>query len=475
MSESGSRLVCAGCGRAIPTDSPLPFRCRAHVAQDDIDHVVAQVGPPPGAEWPTESDSNPFLRFRSLLYSWHVAHERGLTDADYVRIVRTLDNAIADIDGEGFSTTPYTEVRELATELGLANGGFWVKDETGNVSGSHKARHLMGVAIYLAVAEQTGLLSPEEAARPLAIASCGNAALAAAVVAGASNRRLRVFVPTWAEPTVVSRLRSLDADLETCERQTTAPPGDPCYLRFRRHVADGALPFSCQGPDNGLSIEGGMTLGWELVAQHAQAGAPPLDRLIIQVGGGALASACIQALRWAQALGVLDRLPAVHPVQTAASHPLARAWRRFVDGAGGRLRTAGFAPPDHDSDPAIAAWLQRNHDRPEIAAEMRHAKRHRSRYMWPVEGPLTSVASSILDDETYDWMEIVRGMIETGGWPLVVDEEALLHANDRGQGATGIPVDATGTAGLAGALLLHAAGELRDAEQIAVLFTGVQR
>jgi threonine synthase len=473
MSETGSRLVCAGCGRA--TDSPLPFRCAAFDLQDDIDHVVAQAGPPSGAKWPTVSDSNPFLRFRSLLYSWHVAREWGLTDTDYVRIVRTLDSAIANIDGQGFSTTPYTGVPELAAELGLANGGVWVKDETGNVSGSHKARHLMGVAIYLAVAEESGVLSPEEATRPLAIASCGNAALAAAVIAGASNRRLRVFVPTWAEPTVVSRLQSLGADLETCGREPTAPPGDPCYSRFQRQVANGALPFSCQGPDNGLSIEGGMTLGWELVAQHAQAGAPPLDRLIIQVGGGALASSCIQSLRWAHALGALDRLPAIHAVQTVASHPLVRGWRRFVDGAGGRLCTAGFTPPDSDSDSAMAGWLQRNYDRPEIAAETRHAKRHRSRYMWPVEEPPTSVASSILDDETYDWMEVVRGMVDTGGWPLVADEETLIHANHRGQDATGIPVDATGTAGLAGAFLLHANGELRDDEQVAVLFTGVQR
>jgi threonine synthase len=410
-----------------------------------------------------------------LLYSWHVARERGLTDADYVRIVRTLDSAIADIDGKGFSTTPYTGVPQLAAELGLANGGFWVKDETGNVSGSHKARHLMGVAIYLAVAEQTGLLSPEEVAKPLAIASCGNAALAAAIVAGASNRRLRVFVPTWAEPTVVSRLQSLGADLEICEREPAAPPGDPCYLRFQRYVTDGALPFSCQGPDNGLSIEGGMTLGWELIAQHAHAGAPPLDRLIIQVGGGALASSCIQALRWAHALGALDRLPAIYAVQTVASHPLVRAWRRFANGAGGRLRTAGFTPPSHDSDPEMAAWLQRNHDRPEITAEIRHAKRHRSRYMWPVEEPPTSVAYSILDDETYDWMEVVRGMVETGGWPIIADEETLMHANHRGQKTTAIPVDPTGTAGLAAAFTLQAAGALDDGEQVAVLFTGTRR
>ena len=333
----------------------------------------------------------------------------------------------------------------------------------------------MGVAIYLAVAEQTGLLSPAEIAKPLAIASCGNAALAAAVVAGAAGRRLRVFIPTWAEPTVVSQLQSLGADLEICERQPSELAGDPCYLRFQRHVANGALPFSCQGPENGLAIEGGMTLAWELVAQHAEAGVPPLDRLVIQVGGGALASSCIQALRWAHALGALDRLPAVHAVQTVAGHPLVRAWRLFVDGAGKRLRVAGVTPPTDDNDPAMAAWLHLHRDRPEVAAEISHAKRHRSSYMWPVEEPPTSVASSILDDETYDWMEVVRGMVETGGWPVIADEETLVLAQDQGHVTTGIPVDATGTAGLAGALVLHAAGELRDEEQVAVLFTGVER
>ena len=63
---------------------------------------------------------------------------------------------------------------------------MWVKDETGNVSGSHKGRHLMGVLIQLAVIERLGLARPGRR-RDLAIASCGNAALAAAVVAGAGG------------------------------------------------------------------------------------------------------------------------------------------------------------------------------------------------------------------------------------------------------------------------------------------------
>ena len=69
---------------------------------------------------------------------------------------------------------------------------MWVKDETGNVAGSHKARHLFGILLELRVAEALGHGDP---ASPLAIASCGNAAYAAAVVARAAGRELRVFVP----------------------------------------------------------------------------------------------------------------------------------------------------------------------------------------------------------------------------------------------------------------------------------------
>ena len=32
-------------------------------------------------------------------------------------------------------------------------------------------------------------------------------------------------------------------------------PGDPCYAAFRGLVADGAVPFCCQGPDNGLTVD----------------------------------------------------------------------------------------------------------------------------------------------------------------------------------------------------------------------------
>ena len=114
-------------------------------------------------------------------------------------LVEELDDAVAAVDGRGFRRTPLRAVRRLSTRPSVAR--VWVKDETGNVSGSHKGRHLFGLMILLRVVERLGLIGPAEAAAPLAIASCGNAALAAAVVAAAAaGRRLEVFVPVDADP-----------------------------------------------------------------------------------------------------------------------------------------------------------------------------------------------------------------------------------------------------------------------------------
>jgi threonine synthase len=324
----------------------------------------------------------------------------------------------------------------------------------------------MGIALCLAIAERSPAWPGVDATTPLAISSCGNAALAAAVVARAVRRPLRAAIPTWADAVVVARLEALGATLEVCSRSATSPPGDPCHHRFRENVEGGALPFACQGNENGLTIDGGMTLGWELVDQLRERSLA-MDRLLVQVGGGALASACIQALRWARELGVLEQLPVIHAVQTASAHPLERAWRLVAE----RI----VSVPPQEVDPAALAARVHRADSTDLETALEHAAAHRSQYMRPVTEPPCSVATGILDDEAYDWREIVRGMLETGGWPLVVDEETLVRARDHGAPSTGIAVDATGSAGLAGVYALASADALRRDETIAVLFTGAQR
>jgi len=383
-----------------------------------------------------------------LLHSYHRAMAGGMSDAEFVDLVERLDNEVVAVDGRGFIGTPFARDDVVSDRLGFSSaGGVWIKDETGNVAGSHKGRHLMGLLLHLEVSDRLGLVG--EGGRPeLAIASCGNAALAAAVVARAGGRRLRVFVPVDADPAVVRRLRDLGADVVACPRRDDVH-GDPTYSRLREALAAGALPFTCQGNENGLVIEGGETLGYEMVSDLAEAGIA-MDHLVVQVGGGALASACIQAFAEAVSLGALEGSPRIHTAQTSSAHPLERAYHRVAT-------LLPEAPGPADIDRAL-----------------RTAATHRSAYMWPWETEPRSIATGILDDETYDWRAVVGGMLATGGSPVVVSEDRLAAAHRLGQEA-GFPVDPTGSSGLAGLLDLLAAGIVGPDDRAAVLFTGVQR
>ncbi|NBO32930.1 MAG: pyridoxal-phosphate dependent enzyme, partial [Actinobacteria bacterium] len=154
----------------------------------------------------------------------------------------------------------------LSDALGFSqNGGVWVKDETHNVAGSQKSRHLFTELLHLVAAERLGLApwssadSPTSAAPasrppqnrpPLAIASCGNAAFAASTLARAVAWPIQVFVPEHADAALVARLRGLGADVVHCARRDDDQPGDPCVHRFREAVRDGAIPFGVQGPEN---------------------------------------------------------------------------------------------------------------------------------------------------------------------------------------------------------------------------------
>ena len=80
-----------------------------------------------------------------------------------------------------------------------------------------------------------------------------------------------------------------------------------------------------------------------------------------------------------------------------------------------------------------------------------------------------SIASGILDDETYDWFELVQAMQASGGRPLVASEDRLREANWLAHQTTDIAVSNTGTAGLAGLLGLRPEG------RSLVLFTGLRR
>jgi threonine synthase len=445
-------LVCVGCLSAPPAIDcePFPFRCRRTTELPDVDHVIRPVAEARHCVAPSLAHANPFVRYRSVLHAYQVARAHGLADADYIDLVHRLDDRVAQVCGTGFTVTPL--VRSPALEMQLAvepSGAIWIKDETVNVAGSHKARHLMGIMLYLQVVEALGFATGPRTRR-LAIASCGNAAVAAAVMARAAGYALDVFVPVGADPVLLAQIADLGAVVEVCPR-VPGVPGDPSLHRFRSAVAQGALPFCCQGPENGLAIDGGKTLWLEALDSLEALGAAPPESVFVQVGGGALATACVQACAEAVAAGLLKRLPRLHAVQTRGSYPLALAYQ------------------------AVARTLDPGSSPARIADAMHHARTHRSSVMrpWPTEP--RGVAAGLLDDETYDWAAVVEGVLRSGGEAVVVDDAELVAANRMAVATTESQVDDTGSAGLAGlAQVLRRDGAARGA-QLLVVFSGRRR
>ena len=480
-------ISCVGCGTRVHAYDSTTFSCPNRDCMPEINHILQKKHVITSQLWQRsklEDSKNPFIRYRHRLLGYHRALNAHHTDIDYLEHVSDLDSRLAAIDGHGFAETPLTIETDLANAIGLdPMQMLFVKDETHNVAGSHKARHLFGILLNL---------SNEALKRPFAIASCGNAALAAAVVSKAAGAKLEVYIPTDAEESVVERLKVLGANLHVCERRE-GELGDPCYLRSLEAVREGAIPFTCQGPDNGLTIEGGSTLAYEIFDRWHEAN-QSCHHMFVQVGGGALASSSAQALADVMRHEPLPILPRFHTVQTRGAFPLARAYDRVVRVIDARLR--GISLPElkpfvddmsveeraaaHDvngiaqrlimADCIRSAW-----DSTAVQSMIRYAVANKNMFMWPWETAPHSVAHGILDDETYDWFAIVCTMLRTGGIPLVVDEAHLIEAHRLANTHTSITPSATGSAGLAGLMLMKEANAIAEYENVSLYFTGIER
>ncbi len=390
--------VCRVCGAEVDVATPFSWTCPS-ASPEDPHHVLRLVDD--GVEAEVIDDANPFVRFarRSAWFAFALAN--GMSESAAL----SLAASVAD----GFSVTPFTVNGSLSDRFGVE---VWAKDETGQLAGSHKARHLVSIMLHLRVAEELGLLGRRP---PLAISSCGNAALAASTLASRESWPIQVFVPTWMDPAFGVAIDALGAEVHRCESHPGDPPGDPAMAGFRSSVAGGAVPFSVQGPVNAWCLDGGRTIGWEM----AEVGSP-VSELVVQVGGGALASCASQGLGSSVALLA---------VQTEGCAPLERAVRLLGD----------------DDRPADR-WAE---------------------VMIPWEEP-HSLADGILDDETYDWLSLVEAMRVSGGRPVVVSEAAVVEAVTVARDA-GLPVSPTGAAGVAALL------EGAQSGPVAVIASGVDR
>lgn len=480
-------VSCVGCGTRVHAYDSATFSCPNRECMPGVNHLLQKKHVITSQLWQRsklEDSKNPFVKYRHRLLGYHRTLNAHHTDIDYLERMAQLDGKLTAIDGTTFAETPLTIETELADALNMdPMQKLFVKDETHNVAGSHKARHLFGILLNL---------SNESLNKPFAIASCGNAALAAAVVSKAAGAKLEVYIPTDAEESVVERLKALGANLHICERRE-GELGDPCYLRSLDAVKNGAIPFTCQGPDNGLTIEGGSTLAYEIFDKWHENN-QSCHHMIVQVGGGALASSSAQALADTMRYEPLPVLPRFHTVQTRGAFPLARAYDRIVKLIDARLRDEAFPELKPFTDDMSVEERAAAHDASTIAQRLvmadcirsawdstavqsviRYAAAYKNSFMWPWESAPHSVAHGILDDETYDWYAIICTMLRTGGIPLVADEDHLKAAHAMAHAHTAIRPSATGSAGLAGLMLMNEAHAIAEYENVSLYFTGIER
>ena len=90
---------------------------------------------------------------------------------------------------------------------------------------------------------------------PLAIASCGNAALAAATLAATVGWPIDVYVPTWMDPAFGDRWARSGRRIHSASAATTTPPVTRRCSGSAKPSLLGAIPFSVQGPENALCPE----------------------------------------------------------------------------------------------------------------------------------------------------------------------------------------------------------------------------
>lgn len=189
----------------------------------------------------------------------------------------------------------------------------WIKEESGNPTGSFKAR---GLAVAISRARELG-------ATGVQLASAGNAAIAMSAYAAAAGLCCRVAVPVDAPTTVIERCRLHGAEVIVAGRNL-AESG----LELSRLEGDFWELSTLKEP---YRAEGKKTMGLEIVEQL---GWSVPDWIIYPTGGGTGIIGMQKAFDELEALGLLEGpRPRFAAVQMDGCAPLVRAFDEGLDHA----------------------------------------------------------------------------------------------------------------------------------------------
>lgn len=214
--------------------------------------------------------------------------------------------------GEGF--TPLVPACRLGARYGLS--ALQVKDESGNPTGSFKARG-MSVAVTMAL---------HRGARALCLPSAGNAGSAAAAYGARAGLPVHVFIPSDTPPLFERELRALGAAVTLVDGVLTDA------ARAMQEAAQGRDWFDLSTLKEPYRVEGKKTMGYELAEQF---GWRLPDVVLYPTGGGTGIVGMWKAFEELEMLGWIEpgRRPRLYSVQAAGCAPIVAAFASGADSA----------------------------------------------------------------------------------------------------------------------------------------------
>lgn len=284
VSRWATGLICSATGERAPLDQPafLSPAGKPWLVEYELD-------PARGREWLEELPGRPWTlwRYRELL---PVADPAGAVDL-----------------GEG--GTPLVPLRRTAPD-GVR---VWLKDESGNPTGSFKAR---GLSLAVNRARELGAPGVE-------LPSAGNAALALAAYAAAAGLPARLALPADTPPVIAERCRLHGAEVLTGGR-TLVEAAESLASEPRGYWNLSTLkePYRVEGKKT-MGLELAEQLGWDLP-----------EWIVYPTGGGTGIVGMHKAFDELERLGLLGaRRPRFVSVQMAGCAPIVRAFERGAEAA----------------------------------------------------------------------------------------------------------------------------------------------
>jgi threonine synthase len=237
--------------------------------------------------------------------------------------------------GEG--DTPLVSAARLGESIGL--GQVCIKDESGNPTGSFKAR---GLAVAVAKALELGL-------KEFVIPTAGNAGAALAAYAAHAKVVAHVYMPKDGPATNQAEIRAFGAELVLVDGLISDAgklSGAEAAQRRWFDVSTFKEPYR---------LEGKKTMGFEL-AEHYRGGLP--DVILYPTGGGTGLVGMWKAFAEMEAMGWISaRRPRMVSVQAAGCAPVVHAViehrERTVPWANAETEAAGLRVPAPFADRMI--------------------------------------------------------------------------------------------------------------------------